>query len=79
MDDEQAALIKVRALRRDGYLCQHRKNPHGPICGDFSRDVGQHPITYEYVALCPTHAPQEALYVPALTSHRPPPRRGRRR
>ena len=69
-DDEKAALIKVRTLRRDGYRCRHREEPHTPMCGAFSREVGRDPTTDEYVALCPAHAPQEALYVPTLSPPR---------
>ena len=75
-DDTVAALIKVRALRRDAYRCRHRETPHAAPCGAFSRDVGLDSTLNEYVALCPAHAPEEVLYVPTLTTHRAtPPRR----
>lgn len=79
MDDETAALIKVRTLRHDGYRCRYRESPHGPICGAFSRDVGRDPTSEEFVSLCPAHAPEEALYVPTLTAHRPAAHRRRYR
>ena len=78
-DDEKAALLRVRTLRRDGYRCRHREKPQEPMCGAFSRDVGKDADSNEYVALCPNHAPQEAVYVPTLSPPRTSPPRHRRR
>lgn len=55
-EDEERATLRIRVLRRDSYRCMARHEPHTPICGAFTSQVGPDPDTGEIVALCPSHA-----------------------
>lgn len=56
MDEEEAALQRIRILRRDGYACKWRTEPYAPVCGAPAPCVGTRPADDEIVALCRSHS-----------------------
>lgn len=55
MDEERAALTRIRILRRDGYRCLWR-TVRGRTCGSPASNIGSRPADDEIVALCFEHS-----------------------
>ena len=56
MDEEQAALTRIRVLRAASYRCGYRAYADSAMCGRYASHVGMQSVDERLVALCLEHA-----------------------
>lgn len=55
MSEEEAALLRIRVLRRDEYRCRWRHREGSPMCGEHAPNIGTTLHSDAIVALCIRH------------------------